>query len=55
MIKEALIKTDNNRLAAAARLGMSRSTLYRALRRLGLRTWTPLSEPGLVAQVTGRR
>ncbi len=36
MIREALARTDGNRLLAARDLGIHKSTLYRAIRRLGL-------------------
>lgn len=43
-IKEALRRSEGNRSAAAIDLQISRSTLYRDLRRLGLLDWSPFSE-----------
>jgi transcriptional regulator with PAS, ATPase and Fis domain len=54
-IKEALVKTSDNHLAAAKRLKISRSTLYRRMRRLKLMHWRSTMEPGLITEVTGRR
>lgn len=50
-IKEALRRSEGNRSAAAIDLQISRSTLYRDLRRLGLLDWSPFSElPTTVAK-----